>query len=363
VFRIVPRDEVFKQTGIQFMNINSLYQLYALGQDSPQLLGLTSKLLFMPDLFNYFLTGSFASERTIASTSQFYDPLKKCFATAMLEELGINVTLLAELANPGSELGPVLPYVSDLCGLKHKALVYTTASHDTASAVAAVPAPSKENWCYISSGTWSLMGVEANEPIINGDSLAANFTNEVGVAGTIRFLKNIPGLWLLQECRRAWGREGHEYSYAELMERAASAKPIRTLIDLDEFTSPGNHPERIREYCRKTGQELPEDAGSTTRIILQSLASRYKEVLELLEKLTGRRIDVIHVVGGGSRNRLLNQLAADFTGRRVIAGPAEATAAGNASVQALGAGDIGSLEELRAIVRRSFNVEEFKPKA
>jgi sugar (pentulose or hexulose) kinase len=363
VFRIVPRDEVFKQTGIQFMNINSLYQLYALAQNSPQLLGLTSKLLFMPDLFNYFLTGSFASERTIASTSQFYDPLNKCFATAMLEELGINASLLAELANPGTELGPVLPYVSDLCGLKHRALVYTTASHDTASAVAAVPAPSKENWCYISSGTWSLMGVETNEPIINDDSLAANFTNEVGVAGTIRFLKNIPGLWLLQECRRAWGREGHEYSYAELMERAASAKPIRTLIDLDEFTSPGNHPERIREYCRKTAQELPEDAGSMTRIILQSLAFRYKEVLELLEKLTGRRIDVIYIVGGGSRNRFLNQLAADFTGRQVIAGPAEATAAGNALVQALGAADIGSLEELRAIVRRSFDVEEFTPKA
>jgi rhamnulokinase len=363
VFRIVTRDEVFRQTGIQFMNINSLYQLYALRQNSPQLLGLTSKLLFMPDLFNYFLTGAFASERTIASTSQFYDPVNKCFANEMLGKLGIDGTFLAELANPGTELGPVLPHVSEHCALKPKTVLYTTASHDTASAVAAVPAAPNGNWCYISSGTWSLMGVETNEPIINSASLAANFTNEVGIAGTIRFLKNIPGLWVLQECRRTWGREGHEYSYAELMERATSAKPLRTIIDLGEFTSPGNHPERIREYCLKTGQELPKDAGSMTRIILQSLAARYKEVLQLLETLAGRRIEVIHIVGGGSRNKLLNQLAADFTGRRVIAGPAEATVAGNALVQALGAGDISSLAEVRAIVRRSFDVEEFTPKS
>ena len=217
VFRIVPRDEVFRQTGIQFMNINSLYQLYALGKDSPQLLGLASKLLFMPDLFNYFLTGSFASERTIASTSQFYDPVGKCFTTPMLEKLGIKSGFLAELINPGSELGPVLPHVSDYCGLKDGTVVYTTASHDTASAVAAVPAHSSAHWCYISSGTWSLMGVETNEPIINNASLAANFTNETGVADTIRVLKNIPGLWVLQECRRAWSREGQEYSYAELV--------------------------------------------------------------------------------------------------------------------------------------------------
>jgi rhamnulokinase len=362
VFRIVSRDEVFRQTGIQFMNINSLYQLHALRRDSPQLLGLTSKLLFMPDLFNYFLTGTFASERTIASTSQFYNPLTKRFATGLLEKLGITSSFLAELRNPGSELGPVLPHISEHCGLKKEPVVYTTASHDTASAVAAVPAGLNGDWCYISSGTWSLMGVETNEPIINDASLAANFTNETGVAGTIRVLKNIPGLWLLQECRRVWRREGQEYSYAELVERAALAKPIRTLIDLDEFTAPGNHPERILKYCRKSGQELPEDAGSMTRVILQSLAARYKKVLELLEKLTGRRIDVIHIVGGGSRNRLLNQLAADSTERQVIAGPAEATAAGNALVQALGAGEISSLEELRELVRRSFEVEEFLPR-
>ncbi|MGA8025594.1 MAG: FGGY-family carbohydrate kinase, partial [Bryobacteraceae bacterium] len=261
------------------------------------------------------------------------------------------------------ELGPVLRYVAEHCGLKPDAMVYTTGSHDTASAVAAVPASSADNWCYISSGTWSLMGVEIENPIIDDASLASNFTNEVGVGNKIRFLKNIPGLWLLQECRRAWAKEGREYSYAELIEGASAAKPMNTILDLDEFVSPGNHPERIREYCRMTGQEIPKDASSMSRVILRSLAERYKEVLESLERLTGKRIDAIHIVGGGSRNKLLNQLAADVTGRRVLAGPAEATAVGNALTQALGAGDIGSLEELREVVKRSFQAEEFNPRA
>lgn len=363
VFRVIPRSEIFRHTGIQFMEINSLYQLYAIKRDSPQVLDNASKLLFMPDLFNYFLTGAFASERTVASTSQFYDPARKCFATELLGKLGIGGGFLAELIDPGIELGPVLRYVAEHCGLKPDAMVYTTGSHDTASAVAAVPASSADNWCYISSGTWSLMGVEIENPIIDDASLASNFTNEVGVGNKIRFLKNIPGLWLLQECRRAWAKEGREYSYAELIEGASAAKPMNTILDLDEFVSPGNHPERIREYCRMTGQEIPKDASSMSRVILRSLAERYKEVLESLERLTGKRIDAIHIVGGGSRNKLLNQLAADVTGRRVLAGPAEATAVGNALTQALGAGDIGSLEELREVVKRSFQAEEFNPRA
>jgi len=361
VFRTVPRSEIFRQTGIQFMEINSLYQLWAIRRDSPELLEAASRLLFMPDLFNYFLTGALVSERTIASTSQFYDPVHKRFATEMLQRLGIGGNLFAAPAEPGAPLGPLLPYAADVCALKRDALVYTTGSHDTASAVAAIPASPGNNWCYISSGTWSLMGVELDDPIINDASLESNFTNEVGVAGKIRFLKNIPGLWLLQECRRAWSKEGHEYSYTELMERAAVAKPTDTVLDLDRFASPGNHPERIREYCRRTGQEIPEDAASTARVILRSMAVRYSEVLALLERLTGRTIEVIHIAGGGSRSKLLNQLTADITGRRVMAGPVEATAAGNALTQALGAGDIGSLDELREVMRGSFDVEEFRP--
>ena len=363
VFKTVPRQEIFRQTGIQFMDINSLYQLYALQRDLPDLVSIASKLLFMPDLFNYFLTGTYAAERTVASTSQFYDPVRKGFATDMLRKLGIPGGFFAKLIDPAVELGPVLPYVANRCGLDQDVVVYTTGSHDTASAIAAVPASNNENWCYISSGTWSLMGVELNKPVINDQSLQANFTNEVGVAGTIRFLKNIPGLWMLQECRRAWAKMGEEYSYSQLMELCAASPATGTLLDLEQFITPGNHPQRIADYCRNTGQEIPKDPGAVTRVILQSLAVRYKEVLESLESLTGRSIRVIHVVGGGSRNRILNQLAADYTGRRVLAGPAEATAAGNALVQAMGNGAVQSLEEIRAVVRQSFELEEFVPKA
>jgi rhamnulokinase len=357
----VPREEIFRQTGVQFMDINSLYQLYALQRDSPELIECASKLLFIPDLFNYFLTGTFASERTIASTSQFYDPVNRRFATDMLRALGIEAAFLPELIEAGTSLGTTLPYMAGLCGLAEDISVYATGSHDTAAAVAAVPAAVRENWCYISSGTWSLMGIELNDPLINNASLQANFTNEVGVEHTIRFLKNIPGLWVLQECRRAWSLAGQQYSYTELLERAETARPSDTFLDLDQFVAPGDYPELICSFCRRTDQQVPQDPGEITRVILHSLALRYNQVLNILEQLSGRTIDVIHIVGGGSRNRLLNQLTADATGRRVAAGPAEATAAGNALVQALGAGDIGSLEELRAVVRQSFEVEEFQP--
>jgi rhamnulokinase len=358
----VPLDEVFRHSGIQFMEINSLYQLCAVQRDSPHILERASHLLFMPDLFNYFLTGAIASERTIASTSQFYDPVTKQFAVEMLRALGISGSFLTRLIDPGVALAPLLPHLLESSGLKSETMVYTAGSHDTASAVAAVPARG-DDWCYISSGTWSLMGVELDQPVINDDSLAANFTNEVGVAGKIRFLKNIPGLWVLQECKRAWDLAGQTFSYAELMEQAAAAEPLDTVLDLDQFLSPGNHPARIVKHCQDTGQAVPDSIGSTTLVILYSLAVRYKQILEKLEALTGRKINVIHIVGGGSRNVLLNQLAADVTGRRVIAGPAEATAAGNALTQALGTGAIASLDELRAIVRQSFEVEEFHPRS
>ncbi len=363
VFQLVPKKEVFAQTGVQFMDINSLYHLMSIQRRTPELVRHASKLLFMPDLLNYFLTGVQCSERTIASTSQFYDPVRRAFATDMLRNLGISSSFLAELVDPGTTLGEVLPHVSEHCGLKRDPQVFTTGCHDTASAVAAVPVQDGGGWCYISSGTWSLMGVELDAPVIDDATLAANFTNEAGVGNKIRLLKNIAGLWVLQECRRAWATEGHEHSYAELMEMAAAAKPMTTVIDPDAFVTPGRHPERIREHCRSRGQQVPADIGSMTRVILYSLAVRYKEVLELLERVTGRSIGVIHIVGGGSKNRLLNQLAADVTGRTVLAGPAEATAAGNALTQAMGTGDVSGLDELRQIVRRSFGVETFHPKA
>ena len=362
VFRIVPKEEIFTNTGTQFMEINSLYQLYSIAQRTPALLRNASKLLFMPDLFNYFLTGVQCSERTIASTSQFYNPATRTFCTDMLRKLGIPGSFLAELVDPGTSLGGVLPHISEHLGLRYDPVVYTTGCHDTASAVAAVPARVGSNWCYISSGTWSLMGAELKTPVMNSSALAANVTNEVGVGNRIRLLKNIAGLWVLQECRRAWATEGHEYSYAQLIEMASNAKPMATVLDLDEFVAPGHHPGRIQEYCRKTSQQIPDGAGSTVRVILYSLAVRYKAVMETLEALTNRKVDVIHIVGGGSKNRLLNQLAADVTGCTVVAGPSEATAAGNALTQAMGAGEITDLEEVREVVRRSFEVEEFRPR-
>jgi rhamnulokinase len=361
VFEKVSRAEIFRNTGVQFMEINSLYQLFAAQRDTPKTLEEVSNLLFMPDLFNYFLTGALRAERTIASTSQFYDPVKKQFATDMLRKLGLHAGYLAPLVDPGTDLGPVLPYIAERCDLRGETTVFATGSHDTASAVAAVPARAGDNWCYISSGTWSLMGVELDNPVITDASLEANFTNEVGVQNRIRFLKNIPGLWVLQECKRSWAREGQDLSYADLTAAATQAEPLATVLDLDEFVSPGNHPQRIKDYCRKTGQEAPSDVASTTRVILNSLALRYQQVLETLESLTGRKLDVVHIIGGGSRNTLLNQLTANVTGRRVLAGPAEATAAGNALTQAMGTGQIASLEELRAIVRNSFDMEEFQP--
>ena len=362
LFGVVPKEAVFSQTGIQFMELNSLYQLYAIHLGNPSLLEQARKLLFMPDLMSYFLTGTQVSERTIASTSQFYNPRTKEFATDMLRTLGITAGFLAPIVDPGTNLGPVLPYVAEQCRLRGDTAVYTTGGHDTASAVAAVPARSGDNWCFISSGTWSLMGVELDSPVITDESLKANFTNEAGVAGKVRFLRNIAGLWLLQECRRAWAKQGDDYAYSDLIERAAAAKPLETVLEPDAFYTPGNHPQRIADYCRTTGQQIPDDVGSMCRVILYSLAVRYKEVLQSLQSLTGRSIEVIHIVGGGSRNRFLNQLAADVTGRTVVAGPAEATAAGNALTQALGAGEVTSIEELREIVRRSFEVEVFVPR-
>jgi rhamnulokinase len=362
VFRIIPKQEVFANSGTQFMEINSLYQLYSISQRTPELLRNASKLLFVPDLLNYFLTGVQCSERTIASTSQFYNPATRAFSTDMLRRLGIAGNFLAELVDPGTHLGEVLPHISEHCGLRHDPVVYTTGCHDTASAVAAVPARPGSNWCYISSGTWSLMGVELAAPVINAAALEANVTNEAGVGNRIRLLKNIAGLWVLQECRRAWAKEGNEYSYTELIDLASNARPLATVLDLDEFVAPGRHPERIREHCRRTDQEIPEGPGSMVRVILYSLAVRYREVLNTLEALTGRRIDVIHIVGGGSKNRLLNQLAADVTGCTVLAGPSEATAAGNALTQAMGAGEVKDLEEAREVVRRSFDVEKFQPR-
>jgi rhamnulokinase len=359
-FAVIPREEIFAHTGIQFMQLNTLYQLHAMKLANSPALEVARTFLMMPDLFNYWLTGVMRCELTDASTTQFYNPVKKRWAFELLERLGLPTTIFPEIVPPGTLLGPLLPHVAEETGAG-EVPVYATCCHDTASAVAAVPAEG-DGWCYISSGTWSLMGVELTEPIINQRSLELNFTNEIGAAGTVRFLKNIAGMWLLQECRRAWALEGREYSYDELAQLAAAAPPFTAVIDPDAFLEPGRMPEKIAEYCRRTGQPAPEPPGPMCRTILESLALRYRQVLESLESLLGRRIERIHIVGGGSRNRVLNQFVADATGRPVIAGPAEATAAGNVAVQAIGAGLLKDLREARDLIRRSFPMTVFEPK-
>ncbi len=358
---VVPRQEIFAETGIQFMQINSLYQLHAMKLAQSPGLAMAAKLLFTPDLFNYWLTGVTRAEVSIASTSQFYDPAKKQWASGLLRRLGLPDSILPEIIPSGTRLGTLLPEIVAASGLAPDTPVYATAGHDTASAVAAVPAEGKD-WCYISSGTWSLMGVELDTPVINEQSLSLNFTNEAGVGGTIRLLKNIAGLWLLQECRRAWSRDGRDYSYEELSKLAAAAPSSKLTIDPDAFHDPEHMPERIAEYCRTQGVEAPEQPGGMSRLILESLAATYRKVLDNLESLLGRRINHIHVVGGGSRNELLNQLAANSTGRTVIAGPAEATAAGNVLVQAIGAGIVSGVREARQIVKRSFPLQTYLPR-
>jgi rhamnulokinase len=361
VFKKVPREDVFGATGIQLMQLNTLFQLYSMTQANSPLLDSAARLLHMPDLFTYLFSGEMVHERSIASTSQMYDPRKKAWAKGLLDKLGIPTHFLGKIASTGSRAGRLRAEVASECGVE--APVLSTAGHDTAAAVAAVPAEGDANWCYLSSGTWSLMGVELDEPIIDASSLAANYTNELGAGGKVRFLKNIIGLWLVQECRRQFARDGAEYDYTQLTRMAREARPFAAAIDTDhgEFLKPGDMPGKIARFCKSTKQKAPATPGEYVRTCLESLALTYRRTLDGLEALTGRKIEVIHIVGGGSQNELLNQMAADACHRRVVAGPVEATAAGNILVQAMATGDVASLAAARKIVRRSFPFKTYEP--
>jgi rhamnulokinase len=361
-FAVMPREEIFRHTGLQFMELNSLFQLHAVKLSGSPGLAAAERLLFMPDLLSYWLSGVQKNELTIVSTAQFWNPAEKRWSWEIFDALGLPAKLLGEVVPPATRLGGLLEEIRDACGLA-PAPVFATASHDTASAVAAVPATKERPWCYISSGTWSLMGLELDAPVINDKVLALNFTNEIGAEGKIRFLKNIAGLWLVQECRRAWAIEGSDHSYGDLAAMAAQAPAFTAVINPDAFLEPGKMPERIAEYCRRTNQDAPRAPGGMIRVILESLALRYRQVLESLESVTGERIELIHIVGGGSRNSLLNRFVAEATGRTVIAGPAEATAAGNVLVQAIGAGAVDGLEGLRQVIRASFELETYEAKS
>ena len=355
VFKRVSREDVFDRTGIQFMELNTLYQLMSLALNDSFQYRSAATMLFSPDLLNYWLTGNMASERTIASTSQFYDPVAGDWARDLLEKLGIRSDLFAELIDPGTVIG-------DTDGLP----VVAVGSHDTASAFAAVPVDVGEDSAFLSSGTWSLLGAEQPEPIINADALAANFTNEVGVCDTIRFLKNLSGLWIIQELRRVWNEQGFDYSFAAMEHMARETESFGFFLDPSDasFIAPGDMFGRIEDYCERTGQGRPETHAQALRAAYEGLALLYATVLETLEQLTGRTLRTLRIVGGGCQDALLNQLAANATGRRVITGPVEATAIGNLVVQMLAMGDIKDLAEGRAIVRGSFEgeVTEYEPR-
>jgi len=360
-FRRVPRAVIFEQTGIQFMQLNSLYQLLALVVGHSPALDVADIFLTVPDLFNYWLSGRQVCEFSIATTTQCYDPRQRDWARPLLERLGIPTHIFPEVVPPGTILGELSPSVATEVGVDGLPVI-APACHDTACAVAAVPAEGSD-FAYISSGTWSLMGTELEAPAIDEKALAYGFTNEGGVGGRFRFLKNITGLWLVQECRRTWAGEGEAFSYDELTRMAARADPLQCFVDPNrgEFLKPGDMPARIRAFCRATGQQVPESKGAVVRCALESLALKYRWVLERLEDVLGRRLEPVHIVGGGTQNGLLNQFAANATDHTVVTGPVEATALGNLIVQMMALGHVGSLAQGRDLVRRSFRLVTYEP--
>jgi rhamnulokinase len=357
-FGLVPKEEIYQITGIQFLPINTLYQLLAM-RGSP-LLEAAETMLLIPDLMNYWLTGEKACEYTNATTTQLLDLEEGGWARYLFEGMDLPSRILAPVVPPATELGPLLPEVAEEIGAGPP--VFASASHDTASAVVAVPAEG-ENFAYISSGTWSLVGVETPEPVVSQEAMEANFTNEGGFGRRTRLLKNVMGLWILQECRRQWAREGNDHSYEELALLAEDAPPAGPLVDPDHptFLSPGDMPSRIRSFCEETGQDPPEEPASVARCVFESLALKYRHAIEQAESLAGRAIGTVNVVGGGSQNSLLCQLTSDATRRLVLAGPVEATALGNLMVQAYARGHLSSLGEIREAVRSSVEVHEYEP--
>jgi len=357
----VPRDDIYGATGVQFMPINTLNQLFAAKRDTPALLDAAEQFVMMPDLFNYWLTGEVRCEYTDATTTQLVDQRTRTWATDLMDRLGLPSRLVAPLVEPGSILGPLQTGVRADHRLAGTPVV-ASASHDTASAVAAITA--RDGTAFLSSGTWSLIGMELDAPVVTPRAMQLNFSNEGGVARTTRLLKNVMGLWLLQGCRKSWAQQGRHYTYTELMEAAGREPGFRHLVDPDDpgFANPHDMLEAIDRVCRCTDQPCPATPGGYARAIFDSLALKYRLVIRDLAELTGRPVDRIRVIGGGSQNALLNQLTADATGVAVVAGPAEATALGNIAVQMLATGAARSLADARAIIDRSFPTKVFEPR-
>jgi rhamnulokinase len=358
----VGREEIYRQTGIQFMPINTIYQLLAEQRLEGNLLDIAETMLLVPDFFLYLLSGEKRAEYTIASTTQLADPRTRNWAWPLIERLGLPRRLFPEIVEPGMRLGRLSGDLADAAGLDADIPVWTAASHDTAAAVAAVPA-SGEDWAYLSSGSWSLMGIESDQPIIDEASRGGNFTNEGGVAGTTRILKNISGLWLLQASRSHWHAEGQSFSYAEMTTMAMEAGPARAWVDPNDvrFLAPGDMPARLYDFLDETGQSRTETVGWLVRCILESLVFKYRQVFGELEALRGKPIERLHIVGGGSLNELMCRMTADALQREVVAGPVEATALGNVGMQAVASGVLRSVSDLRTRLVRSFDLTTYQP--
>jgi rhamnulokinase len=364
--KTVPRDEIFAATGLQFMEINSLYQLLAMRNRRSSVLAAAERMLMIPDIFHWLLSGEPSNEHTNASTSQCYDPQRHDWAFGMLDRFGLPRHIFGALSEPGMSLGPLRKDLAADTGLTG-ARVVLPGTHDTASAVAAVPAAeppsSRPDWCYVSLGTWALVGAELDRPLVSPACLARNFTNEGGIGGTTRLLKNVCGLWLVQQCRASWHRAGRAWTWEQLTSLASEAAPLVTLVDPNHpsLVAPADMPDAIRSLAKSVGEPVPESTGAVVRTALESVAAAVRKTLEELDSLLGRRVSRIHVVGGGVKNALLCQMIADATNRPVIAGPVEATAIGNLLVQLLASGNAVDLRSVRSIVRDSFEIASFEP--
>ena len=360
-FRRMPRERIFENTGIQLMEINTLYQLLAMVVNKSPQLEIARTLLTIPDLFNYWLTGKIICEFTHATTTQCFDPHKRAWAHPLLAAMGIPEYLFQPTIEPGTLIDNLARGVANELGTGRIPVV-APACHDTGSAVVAIPAEGK-NFAWISSGTWSILGVEVDQPIVNEQTLKYNFTNEGGVFGTWRLSKNVMGLWILQECRRTWARHGENFSYDDLTRMAVDAKPFQCIIDPDfgGFLHPEDMPDQIRQYCSDSGQTVPQEKGELIRSVLESIALKYRWLLERLEEITATRFERVHIIGGGTKNHLLNQFTADSTQRPCLTGPVEATALGNVLMQGIALGHIESLESARDLVCKSFPPSVYQP--
>ena len=361
-FEVMPREAIFEETGLAFIQFNTLYQLYTQKLQGDPTLPAAERLLMMPDLLAYFLTGEIATEYTIASTSQMINPHTRDWAWPVIDAFGLPRRIFTQIQPAGTVRGRLLKSIADEVGMPQVPVI-AVGSHDTASAVAAVPAAEGSHFAYISSGTWSLFGAEIQEPLSSVEVMNANYTNEGGINGTTRLLKNIMGLWIIQECKREWDRRADAVDFAGLVKLAEKAPAFKAVIDVDDprFMAPGDMPARIQDYCREKGQPVPEGRGEISRVIYESLALKYRWAIERLEEMLGQKIDVLHIVGGGSKNDMLNRMTAGAIRRPVIAGPGEGTVIGNLLVQAMALGAVESLPRLRQVVADSFENATFLP--